>query len=349
MEITTLLDRLNEWLSGVDSAGSSCELDKIRVDLFGKSGVITMAFKSLKDCSAEEKKIVGEQLNIIKNKLETAISSQAEKLEAALIDEKIKSETVDVTLPMNGKFGGLHPITQATRRIKNYYLSRGFLVLDGPEVETDFFNFDALNIPKHHPARQSHDTFYLDGFNETLLRTQTSCVQIRSMLERGVPIRMVSIGKTYRNDSLDATHSPMFHQVEGLVVEKTPLSIGCLKSELMRFISFFFEVENVSVRFRPSFFPFTEPSMELDCRYTKKDGKIIITPDGDKWLEMCGSGMVHPNVFKSCGITEQVYGFAYAFGIDRLVMMKNGIQDIRDLFDPDQRILKHYNSPMCGG
>ncbi|MDR0942550.1 MAG: phenylalanine--tRNA ligase subunit alpha [Holosporales bacterium] len=343
IEFSKLESELSSWLDKISEAPSFAELDKIKTSLVGKSGAVTAAFKTLKDLPTEEKKNQGEKLNKIKDRIENAISSQTKKLEKHLISEKLKNETVDITLPVeNERFGGLHLITQAVRTIRDYYLSRGFRVLDGPEIETDFFNFTALNTPEHHPARQSSDTFYIDGLNETLLRTQTSCVQIRAMINEGIPIRMVSIGKTYRNDKLDATHSPMFHQIEGLVVDKKPISIGHLKSELMKFISFFFEIKDVAIRFRPSFFPFTEPGMEFDCRYTKKDGKIIVTPNGDKWLEMGGAGMVHPNVFRNCGITEQAYGFAYGIGVDRLIMIKHGIQDIRNLFDTDSRWLRYY-------
>jgi phenylalanyl-tRNA synthetase alpha chain len=336
---------LEYWIKSILEATSHQDLEKIKSDLIGKSGIVTSAFGILASASPEQKKLYGATLNKIRTAVEGAVSQQGKKLNDYMIAEKLKNESVDVGLPVeNYKFGGLHLITQATRFIRSYYQSRGFLVLDGPEVETEFFNFDALNTPKHHPARQSHDTFYVKGSENTLLRTQTSSVQIRTMTSKGIPIRMISIGKTYRNDQLDATHSPMFHQMECLVADREPISIGYLKSELKKFVSFFFETEDVALRFRPSFFPFTEPSMEVDCRCTKSNGKLVITSEGDRWLEICGSGMVHPNVFKNCGINEQVYGFAFAFGIDRLVMLKNGISDIRNLFDTDQRWLKHYGT-----
>ena len=345
MPLMEIEKNLEYWVKTILGASSTQELERLKADIIGKSGVVTSAFKLLKDASAEDKKTLGEKLNKIKTQIEDAISQQRKKLEDYAISEKLKNETLDVTLPVeNDHFGGLHIITQSLRRIRDHYAARGFLVLDGPEVETDFYNFDALNIPKHHPARQSQDTFYLEGFDETLLRTQTSCVQIRAMQEYGVPIRMISIGKTYRNDQLDATHSPMFHQLEGLVVDRKPLTIGHLKSELKKFLEFFFETDSAAIRFRPSFFPFTEPGMEFDCKYTKKDGRLVITDQGDKWIELGGAGMVHPNVFKSCGIEGPVYGFAYAFGLDRIIMLKNGITDIRNLFDTDQRWLKYYGT-----
>lgn len=343
MALVEIEKNLDHWIKSIMGITSFQDLEKTKSKLIGKSGIITSAFRLLKDFSGDEKKSFGEKLNNIKGQIETAINNQRKKLEEYEFSEKLKNETLDITLPVeNSSFGGLHILTQSIRRIRDHYLARGFLVLDGPEVETDFFNFDALNIPDHHPARQSHDTFYLKGFDKTLLRTHTSCVQIRTMKERGIPVRMISIGKTYRNDQLDATHSPMFHQIEGLVVDRTPITIGHLKNELKKFLAFFFEVEDVAIRFRPSFFPFTEPGMEVDCKYTKKDGKLIITTNGDKWLELGGAGMVHPNVIKNCGIDGEAFGFAFGFGLERLVMLKNGITDIRNLFDTDQRWLQYY-------
>ncbi|MDR1365165.1 MAG: phenylalanine--tRNA ligase subunit alpha [Holosporales bacterium] len=344
--VTALEKNLETWILAIDKCGSTKEIDEIRRNLLGKTGHVTNAFGELKGLSVDDKKLYGDRVNKIKFSLEDAILNVKIKLEKLQMLEKLDKEAVDVTLPViNNRFGKLHIITSEIRRIKQYYQSRGFSVIDGPEVETDFFNFDALNMPKHHPARQNHDTFYIDGFDAVLLRTQTSCVQVRAMLEGKLPIRMVSIGKTYRRDATDATHSPMFHQLEGLVVDRSPLNIGHLKSELVKFISSFFEVDNVAVRLRPSFFPFTEPGMEVDCRYSKKDGKVALSSTGDKWLEISGAGMVHPNVFKYCGIHGEVYGFAYAFGIERIIMLKNGINDIRDLYSSDKRALQYYGRP----
>ncbi|MDR2667046.1 MAG: phenylalanine--tRNA ligase subunit alpha [Holosporales bacterium] len=345
MPLVELEKNLDYWVRSILGTTSHKDLQKLKSDLIGKLGIVTSAFGILASASSEQKKSYGAVLNRVKEAVEKAISQQEKKLNDYAIVEKLKNESIDVSLPVeNCKFGGLHLLTQAMRSIRNYYQARGFTIMDGPEVETDFFNFDALNTPKHHPARQSHDTFYIEGMNDTLLRTQTSSVQIRTLINNGIPIRMISIGKTYRNDQLDATHSPMFHQMECLVVGREPISIGYLKSELKKFLAFFFETNDVVLRFRPSFFPFTEPSIEVDCRCTKNGGKLVITSVGDKWLEICGAGMVHPNVFKNCGINEQVYGFAFAFGIDRLVMLKNGITDIRNLFNLDQRWLKYYGT-----
>ncbi|MDR3031068.1 MAG: phenylalanine--tRNA ligase subunit alpha [Holosporales bacterium] len=338
-----LENNLDYWLKNINKTTSFKELEQLKSDLLGKSGTITLAFKTISEVSVDEKKLFGERLNKIKSSIEDFILTKKKELEEYSMLEKLKNETLDITLPIkNNKFGGLHIITQAIRRIRNHYLARGFSVLDGPEIENDFFNFDALNMPKHHPARQSHDTFYLKEIEDSLLRTHTSCVQIRTMLNKGANVRMISIGKTYRNDALDATHSPMFHQVECLVVDKKPINIGHLKSELRRFVSFFFEVEDIAIRFRPSFFPFTEPGMEVDCKYFKKEGKLIISKDGDKWLEIGGAGMVHPNVFKACNIEQPAYGFAFGVGLERLIMLKSGIKDIRNLFDTDNRWLKYY-------
>jgi phenylalanyl-tRNA synthetase alpha chain len=344
--VAKLEENLGTWLAMVKECDSLEKIDVVRRTLLGKSSPLITALGQLKELDASDKRSYGDRINKVKNSLEAAITDVQSEVEELLVQEKLQGETVDITLPFgSGRFGSMHIITQAMRRIKQYYQSRGFSVIDGPEIETSFFNFDALNTPQHHPARQSHDTFYIDGFEDVLLRTQTSCVQVHAMLNDGIPIRMVSMGKTYRRDATDTTHSPMFHQLEGLVVDRTPLSIGHLKSELVKFISYFFGVNDVAVRFRPSFFPFVEPGMEFDCRYSKKDGKVVFSQSGDRWLEIGGAGMVHPNVFKSCGITEEVYGFAYAFGIERIIMLRDGISDIRNLYSTDRRLLRHYGLP----
>lgn len=346
MPLNEIENNLEHWLSTIYSTVSMDSLEKLRLDLLGKSGILTSAFKFMSELESSEKRAYGEKLNKAKEALEVAIREQKKKISDYEIAQQLKEETLDITLPvLNSKIGGIHIISKSIKKIREYYQSRGFLVLDGPEIDDEFHNFDALNIPKHHPARQSHDTFYLEDFEEMLLRTHTSTVQIRTMIGRGVPIRMISIGKTYRSDNLDATHSPMFHQIEGLVVDEKPISVGHLKRELQKFLAFFFEIEhmdNVAIRLRPSYFPFTEPGVEVDCKYAKKDGKLLITKNGDKWLELGGAGMVHPNLYKSCGLKDKLYGFAFGFGLERLVMLKNGIQDIRNLYDTDVRWLKHY-------
>jgi phenylalanyl-tRNA synthetase alpha chain len=338
---------LDSWIKAIYDTISIADLEKLKAGLLGKSGIITSEFRTLSELSTNEKKIVGERLNKAKGAIEEAISAQSKKIKRSMIENKLMDEILDITLPStNNFFGSIHILTQAMRRIRNHYHARGFLVLDGPEIETDFFNFDALNIPKHHPARQSHDTFYIDGFDDILLRTHTSCVQIRTMQQTGIPVRMISIGKTYRNDKLDSTHSPMFHQIEGLVVDRDGVTIGHLKGELKKFISSFFETDDVSIRLRPSYFPFTEPGVEIDCRYKKEDNKLKITKDGTNWLELGGAGMVHPAVFKHCGIDGPVCGFAFGFGLERLVALRTGISDIRHIYDTDVRGLRYFKN--CG-
>ena len=331
-----------EFEKKIEQTTTFDELELLKNEFLGKNGTLTIQFKEMNKLSIDEKKIRGKELNLCKINAENAINKQLSFIKNKLLNAKLESEKLDMSLPVGNPCGGLHLLTREIRRIKTEYNSRGYLVLDGPEVETEFFNFDALNIPKYHPARQSQDTFYLKNFNETLLRTQTSSVQIRALQRYGVPLRMISIGKTYRNDQLDATHSPMFHQVEGLVVDRTPISIGHLQKALRDFVAFLFETDNATIRFRPSFFPFTEPGMEFDCCYKKNGNKIELTNDGDKWLELGGAGMVHPNVFKNCNIDEKLYGFAFGIGIERLVMLKYGINDIRMLFENDSRWLKYY-------
>ena len=334
----------SEFIDAITKLNNVSEIDLEKSKFLGKSGVLTKEFKKLSILAGEDKVSEGKKLNAIKNKVEEAINNQIKFVKQLELNKKLQEENVDITLPVNKEFGSLHILSYEVRRIKNEYKAHGFLILDGPEVETEFFNFDALNIPKYHPARQSQDTFYIKDFQDILLRTQTSCVQIRAMQENELPLSMISIGKVYRNDQLDATHSPMFHQIEGLVVDNKPINIGNLKDALSKFVAFVFEVDSVSLRFRPSFFPFTEPSMEVDCCYSKENGNIKINKDGDSWLELGGAGMVHPNVFKYCGINTEPYGFAFGFGLERLVMLKYGINDIRYLYDTDMRILKHYSS-----
>ncbi len=340
--VMLLEQELQNFLAKIKKIDTENLLDAECAKFLGKSGKLTSAFRELSNLSLEDKKELGIKLNGIKSTAETAIAKQRLIIKQTVLNKKLSSEKLDVTLPVTNKIGNLHILTYEIRRIKHEYQSRGYMILDGPEVETEFFNFDALNIPKYHPARQSQDTFYIKNFENILLRTQTSCVQIRALQKYGVPLRMISIGKTYRNDKLDATHSPMFHQIECLVVDRNPICVGHLKEALHQIVSFVFETDNVLLRFRPSFFPFTEPSMEVDCCYKKINGKIELVKDGNSWLELGGSGMVHPNVFKNCDIHEKVYGFAYGFGLERLVMLKYGITDIRSLFDVDSRILNSY-------
>ena len=345
MNFDNLEKSFNEFLDIVTNTLSLEDIEKIKLDFLGKSGKLTKEFKNLNKLSLEEKKTFGNLLNKYKNKAENAINTQINYIKDKILNERLINEKLDISLPVDNSYGSLHLLTREIRRIKQEYQAKGYLVLDGPEVETEFFNFDALNIPKYHPARQPQDTFYLEKFKDKSLRTQTSSVQIRAMQKFGIPLRMISIGKTYRNDQLDATHSPMFHQIEGLVVDYKPVNIGQLQKTLKELIAFVFEVSsNVSLRFRPSFFPFTEPGMEFDCCYKKKENKIELVANGNDWLELGGAGMVHPNVLKNCGIKDNVYGFAFGIGLERLVMLKYGITDIRLFFENDNRWLQYYSS-----
>jgi phenylalanyl-tRNA synthetase alpha chain len=303
-------------------------LDQVRVNFLGKKGFFTEQMKGLGKLPKEDKPKMGQVINIAKQAVQKLLNDRGELLRAEEIKQKLAAESIDVTLPGRGtKVGGLHPVTRTISRIESFFGDLGFEVKDGPEVEDDYHNFDALNIPEHHPARQDHDTFY---FNPKLvLRTQTSGVQIRTMEVEKPPLRIISPGKVYRND-YDQTHTPMFHQVEGLMVDKD-VSFTNLKGILHDFLHHFFE-EEVEIRFRPSYFPFTEPSAEVD----------IMGKNG-KWLEVLGCGMVHPNVLRSVGIDPEVYtGFAFGMGVERLTMLRYGVNDLRAFFENDLRFLKQF-------
>lgn len=326
-----MIEALNIFLERIQKSTTLSELDLEQAKFLGKHGVLTNELKKINCLPIDEKKVIGKKLNEIKNKAEIAIAAQMQIIKTKELNKKLSEESLDMTLPVENKFGKLHILTREINRIKQQYQSFGYLILDGPEIETEFYNFDALNIPKHHPARQNQDTFYLKNFPSYLLRTQTSCVQIRAIQKYGLPLKMLSIGKTYRNDPLDATHSPMFYQIEGLVVSYNPINLQHLKYALEQFVSFVFEIENLKIRLRPSYFPFTEPGLEVDYSYDT-NGEF-------KWLEIGGAGMVHPNVFKACGIDKTAYGFAFGIGLDRLIMLKYNIHDIRQIYDTDARFL----------
>jgi len=304
-------------------------LEQAKARFLGKSGVLTEQLKGLGRLSADERPAAGAAINRAKQAVEDAINARREALLNAEQALKLASETIDVTLPGRGKArGGLHPVTLALQRIEALFRSIGFEVAEGPEIETDFHNFTALNIPDDHPARAMHDTFYVD--DEHVLRTHTSPVQIRFMQNRQPPLRIIAPGRVYRVDS-DATHSPMFHQVEGLWVDES-VSFANLKGVVQDFLQEFFEREDLQVRFRPSFFPFTEPSAEMDMSW------------GDKWLEIGGCGMVHPNVLGHVGIdSEQYRGFAFGLGVERLAMLRYGVNDLRLFFENDLRFLKQFS------
>ena len=312
----------------IAAANDPQELDQVRVSFLGKKGQFTELMKGLSQLPKEEKPKAGQVINQAKQQVQQALNARGEVLRAEAINKKLAAETIDVTLPGRGnELGGLHPVTRTIERIETFFGDLGFAVKQGPEVEDDFHNFDALNIPEHHPARQDHDTFY---FNPKLvLRTQTSGVQIRTMEKEQPPLRIISPGKVYRND-YDQTHTPMFHQVEGLMVDKD-VSFTHLKGILHDFLHHFFE-EDLEIRFRPSYFPFTEPSAEVDVK--GKNGK---------WLEVLGCGMVHPNVLKAVGIDPEVYsGFAFGMGVERLTMLRYGVNDLRAFFENDLRFLKQF-------
>ena len=317
------------------------EINKIKSDLFGKNGLISSQFKKIGTMAEEERKQFASDLNIIKNELQELINSKVNVIENSEINEKLKKEKVDITLPERPIVKGkIHPVSQVIDEISSIFSEIGFNVEEGPDVENEYNNFTALNTPDNHPARDMHDTFYLDEKKERLLRTHTSPVQIRTMLKNKPPYKIIAPGRTYRSDS-DQTHSPMFHQVEGLHIDKN-INMGHLKGCLNYFIKEFFEVEKIKMRFRPSHFPFTEPSAEVDIGYELKDGKIVIG-EGDQWLEILGCGMVHPNVLRNVKVDpEKFQGYAFGIGIDRLAMLKYGINDLRAFFDCDYRWLNHF-------
>jgi phenylalanyl-tRNA synthetase alpha chain len=339
------LDRIRaEALAAVAAATGLDGLEAARVAALGKKGSISGLMATLGAMGAEERKAAGARLNAVKDEVAQAIAARKAELEAAALDERLARERVDVTLPARPEaMGRVHPISQTIEEITTIFAQMGFEVAEGPDIEDDFHNFSALNIPPEHPARQMHDTFYFaerDDGTRHLLRTHTSPVQVRTMLASKPPIRIIAPGRTYRCDS-DMTHTPMFHQVEGLVIDKTT-HMGHLKGCLIEFVRTFFEVDDVPVRFRPSFFPFTEPSAEVDIGCSRQGGELRIGP-GAGWLEILGCGMVHPNVLAACGIDPEEYqGFAFGMGVERVAMLKYGIPDLRTFFESDLRWLRHY-------
>lgn len=326
-------------LAAVQAADNIAALDEIRVQFLGKKGEMTALLKALGQLSAEERPAAGGLINAGKEKIQDALNSKKSAMEQAALDAKLAGERIDVTLAGRGQdLGTIHPVTRTMERISDYFGRIGFTVEQGPEIEDDYHNFEALNIPGHHPARAMHDTFYFDA--TTVLRTHTSPVQIRTMervaAEGGEPhIAIVCPGKVFRCDS-DQTHSPMFHQVEGLYVAEK-VSFADLKSTLIDFLRVFFERDDLEVRFRPSYFPFTEPSAEVDIAWGKNaDGST-------KWLEVLGCGMVHPEVFRHCGIDPEKYtGFAFGMGVERFAMLRYGVNDLRQFFENDLRFLQQF-------
>jgi len=336
------LDKISSVFNAkIDSVKSKEDLQNIKTEFFGKNGQITQQFKSLGSLDPKKRKEFASNLNKIKDDLTHQLEKKNIEIEASEINKKLKNEKVDVTLPIRPeRQGKIHPVSQVIDEISSIFSEIGFSVAEGPDVETEYNNFTALNTPEAHPARDMHDTFYLEENKKLLLRTHTSPVQIRTMLSSKPPFKIIAPGRTYRCDS-DQTHAPMFHQLEGLHIDKG-ITMGHLKGCLDYFIKEFFEVKNVKMRFRPSHFPFTEPSAEVDIGYKIEKGKIVIG-EGDKWLEVLGCGMVHPNVLKNVKIdTKKYQGFAFGIGIDRLAMLKYGINDLRAFFEADFRWLSHF-------
>ncbi|RLA39804.1 MAG: phenylalanine--tRNA ligase subunit alpha [Gammaproteobacteria bacterium] len=323
----------------IKAADTVADLDQIRVEYLGKKGKITGMLKTLGKLSAEERPKAGAVINEVKVALQNTINARRQELETALLQAQLDSERIDVTLPgRKSEVGSLHPVTQTMARIEEFFTSVGYQVEEGPEVEDDYHNFEALNIPAHHPARAMHDTFYIDP--TTVLRTHTSPVQVRTMERQKPPIRIICPGRVYRCDS-DLTHTPMFHQVEGLVVDKN-VSFADLKGTVDQFLKAFFEAD-LAVRFRPSYFPFTEPSAEVDIQCTNCKGKGCRVCKQTGWLEIMGCGMVHPNVFTQSGIDPDEYtGFAFGMGVERLAMLRYGVNDLRLFFENDLRFLKQF-------
>lgn len=325
---------VQQAIDAVKEATSSSTLDQVRVDYLGKKGELTSLLKGLGKLDPSERPAAGAKINEAKEQVMETLLEKKASLEAQALEQKLMSESVDVTLPGRGTdLGGLHPVTKTMRRIEQFFSKAGYSIEVGPEIEDDYHNFEALNIPGHHPARAMHDTFYFDA--NTLLRTHTSPVQVRTMEAGKPPFRMICPGRVYRCDS-DQTHTPMFHQVEGLLVEEN-VSFAALKSTIEDFLRVFFERE-LEVRFRPSYFPFTEPSAEVDIEWGRdEDGNI-------KWLEVMGCGMVHPKVFEASGIDPEKYsGFAFGLGVERLAMLRYGVNDLRMFFENDLRFLKQFN------
>jgi phenylalanyl-tRNA synthetase alpha chain len=328
--VTDLQDRA---LAEIEASSDLRQLDELRVRYLGKKGEVTALLKSLGQMEPEQRRAFGQEVNAARDQLNQAINARREALESAALEEKLRSERVDVTLPGRGeKRGGLHPVTMAMERAIGIFTKLGFDVATGPEVEDDHYNFEALNFPPHHPARAMHDTFYFgDG---RLLRTHTSPVQIRVMEKSDPPYRIIAPGRVYRSDS-DQTHTPMFHQVEGLLIGRG-VSMADLKGVLHTYVEAFFE-RSLAVRFRPSYFPFTEPSAEMDIGWDKGDGSE------PGWLEILGCGMVHPNVLRGCGVDpEEFTGYAFGMGIERQAMLRYGVTDLRQFFENDLEFLRQF-------
>jgi len=342
--MTSLSDLISKAASDIDAASDLAALDAVRVAFLGKKGEITALLKTLGSLPPEERSAAGQQINKAKQDVQAALNARRDALEAEAMEARLAADAVDVTLPGRGtSIGGYHPVTRAMLRIEKIFKNAGFGVRAGPEIEDDFHNFTALNIPDNHPARAMHDTFYFPGGN--LLRTHTSPVQIRSIVKEGVPIKIIAPGRVYRCDS-DQTHTPMFHQVEGLVIDEH-ISFAHLKAVLHQFVEAYFE-RKAELRFRPSYFPFTEPSAEVDVSWgshkqSDHAGDANAQREPGKWLEILGCGMVHPNVLDAAGVDSEKYtGYAFGIGIERLAMLRYGVTDLRTFFENDLRFLQQF-------
>lgn len=337
--IETIKDK---YTSIIYNTNNLKDLDNVRISAIGKKGEISSMMQEIGKMSIDQKKQMGPLLNSLKNDIISQIDQKKNELETIAIDKALENESIDMSLPINLSEGTLHPVQQVMEEMAVIFSNMGFSIALGPDIEDDFHNFTALNFPPGHPARDMHDTFFMSSENNEIkkvLRTHTSPVQIRTMIKDEPPIRIIAPGRTFRCDS-DQTHTPMFHQVEGLYIDKG-IHMGHLKGVLMDFVSKFFETE-VEVQFRPHHFPFTEPSAEMDVRY-ERIGSSIKIGQGSDWMEILGCGMVHPNVLRACGIDPDEYqGFAFGMGVDRLAMLKYGMPDLRDMFSSDTRWLKHY-------
>ncbi|MES1156252.1 MAG: phenylalanine--tRNA ligase subunit alpha [Alphaproteobacteria bacterium] len=343
--VTTDLSALErELLDRIANASDEAAVENVRVEALGKQGAVSTLMKTLGSMSPDERQVMGPKLNGLKDRIGEAIVAKKTELAEAALEAKLRAEAVDVTLPAQRvRQGAIHPVSHVMEELAAIFGEMGFALEEGPDIESDWYNFTALNFPPKHPARDMHDTFFLptdEKGERKVLRTHTSPVQIRTMMKQKPPIRMICMGRTFRKDS-DATHTPMFHQIEGLVIDETT-NMADLKGTLMAFIKAYFEVDDVEVRFRPHHFPFTEPSAEMDVRCDRSGGQLKIG-QGEDWLEILGCGMVHPNVIKNCGLDpEKHQGYAFGLGVDRLAMLKYGMSDLRAFFDADTRWLKHY-------
>ncbi|SEB61128.1 phenylalanyl-tRNA synthetase, alpha subunit [Nitratireductor aquibiodomus] len=342
------LEELEKTIAGqIETAADEQEIEAVRVATLGKKGSVSQMLKTLGSMSPEERQVMGPAINGLKARVTEALTERRDALRNAAIDARLQREKVDVTLPVRrapAERGRIHPISQVIDEITAIFADMGFSIAEGPDIETDYYNFTALNFPEGHPAREMHDTFFFppdEKGERKLLRTHTSPVQIHTMEAQEPPIRIVIPGKTYRQDS-DATHSPMFHQLEGLVIDKAA-NVANMKWVLQEFCKTFFEVPQLNMRFRPSFFPFTEPSLEVDIQCDRSQPGEVRFGEGNDWMEILGCGMVHPNVLRACNLDPDVYqGFAWGMGIDRIATLKYGMPDLRDYFDADVRWIEHY-------